>query len=89
MTIAQVLTAYNGYHEREAERLKSLQIVTWESIRWQTWILWNLHVTKKSRMIDPQKLLKFDWDKKPEAPKKEDWDRINNLFPDRLRNGNQ
>jgi len=89
MTITQVLNAFNGYYDREKERAKVVQIVGWETIRWQTFILWNLQVTKKSRINDPKKLIKFEWDSKPEQITKEQWDEINKKFPDKLRNGNR
>ena len=89
MSLPQVIDAIDGHNEKEKARTEAVKIITWEATRWSTWVMWNAHVTKKGRISDPQKLLKFEWDKKPEAPKKEDWDRINSMFPDRLRNGNK
>ena len=89
MTFSQVINAYSGYFERERERAKVVQVMGWETIRWQTWILFNLQVSKKGRINNPQKLIQFEWDKKPEAPKKEEWDKINSLFPDVLKHANE
>lgn len=82
MRISQILNAVSGYNDREKERVKADQIIAWETTRWQTWVLWNLNVTKKGRLNDPKKLIKFEWDKKDET--KIDWDKINSLFPDRI-----
>lgn len=86
MTIAQVFNAFNGYHEKESERTKSEKIIAWETIRWQTWILYNLNVTKKHRIADPKKLIKFDWDEKPQKKDPEEMKKINDLFPDKIGN---
>jgi len=85
----QVLNAFNGYQERESERSKALQIVTWEAIRWQTWIMWNLQVTKKGKLNDPRRLIKFDWDKKQENITTEQWNEINKRFPDKIEDGDK
>lgn len=82
LTVTQVLNAYNGYFDKENKRLE----LEWETTRWLAWIEWNLHVTKKNRLKDPRKLIKFAWDTKQEKP---DMDAINKLFPDTLRHGNK
>jgi hypothetical protein len=83
MTINQILYAYNGYFERESERAKAVMIVGWETTRWNTFIMWNLHVMKKDRLRDPKQLIKFDWDKEIERPTEEQWKAINDKFPDK------
>jgi hypothetical protein len=85
MNLGQVFNAYNGYFEREAERTKAIKIIEWETTRWQTWILYNLNVVKKHRINDPKKLIKFEWDSKPDKPDPEKMKKINDLFPDKLR----
>ena len=84
-TVSQVLNAYSGYLDKENERTK----LAWEVARWESWINWNLHVTKKGRISDPKKLIKFEWDKKNEKLDPKMWEEINKKFPDRLRNGNK
>ena len=56
MTMAQIINAFNGYYDRESERTKATNIIMWESIRWQTFILFNLGVTKKGRLSSPKKI---------------------------------
>lgn len=85
LTVSEVLNAYAGYFDRENERTK----LAWEVARWQEYIQWNLHVTKKSRITDPKKLIKFEWDKKGDKIDPEKWEEINSRFPEKLRNGNK
>jgi thiamine kinase-like enzyme len=82
MTVSQVLNAYTGYFEKENERSKALKIITWETTRWNTWVMWNLHVTKKGKLKNPAKLIKFDWDAKEESITKEQYEEINKRFPE-------
>jgi hypothetical protein len=89
LTVSQVINAYNGFYEKELERAKCEKIITWETTRWQTWVLWNLQVTKKYKISDPKKLIKFDWDNKPESIDPKVFEEINNRFPDKFRNGNK
>ena len=83
MTISEVLNAYSGFFDKENKRTE----LQWETTRWLGWIEWNLHVTKKHRINDPKRLIKFEWDKK--ESKEINWDEINKRFPDKLRNGNK
>jgi hypothetical protein len=89
MTLVQVVNAYNGYYERENERTKALQIITWETTRWHAWVLFNIYVDKKYRIKDIRKLLSLDWDAKIEPPTMEEMEKINKMFPDIQRNGNK
>lgn len=88
-TLSQVLRSYSGHFEKENNRIKAIQIVTWEATRWKAFIDWNLHVTKKGRLHDPKKLIKFEWDKKEEKIDPEEMNKIFNLFPDKPRHGNE
>ena len=89
MSVSQIFNAFNGYYDREKERNKALKIITWETARWEAFIMWNLHVTKKGRLQNPMKLIKFEWETKEEKITPEQWDEINKKFPDKQRNGNK
>lgn len=86
MTISQVISAVAGYYDKEGERTKMLNRITWEATRWQTWILWNLQVTKKGKIHNPQKLIRFDWDEKPKPVDKQYMKKLFDKFPDKLKN---
>ena len=81
------MNAYIGYYDRENERVKALNMITWETARFEAFINYNLHVTKKGRLKDPRRLLKFSWEKGLKAPDKTVWDEINKKYPDTIKNG--
>lgn len=89
MTLAQVINAIDGYNDRERDRAKVAQMLQWESTRWQTFVLWNLHADKKHKIDDVRKLMVFDWEDKPEPPTAEEWEKINSKHPDKPRNGSR
>ena len=53
------LNKLDGFIEHEYEKEKQ----QWERIRWQTWVLMQPHV-KSGTMNSPDKLIRFEWDKK-------------------------
>ena len=87
--MGQVIDAIDGFVDKERERTKVMQILQWETTRWQTWVMFNLWADKKHKINDPSKLMKFDWEDESKAPTKEEWDQIVNIFPDTPRNGSK
>ena len=63
------LTPKEFYYKMEGffDHQMFLQRQDWERIRWSTTVLFNIQVDPKYR-VEPQKLLKFEWEKKTSAP---------------------
>lgn len=49
-----------GDNNKQVEALK----LAWEPARYVAWINWNVAVDKKSKIKDPQQLMRFPWEKK-------------------------
>jgi hypothetical protein len=86
MTMSQVISAMAGFYDKESERVKTLNRITWEATRWQTWVLWNLQVSKKWKIHNPQKLMHFEWDEKPKPVDRKYMKMLFDKFPDKLKN---
>lgn len=91
MTISQILNAINGYYENKEQQSKLDSIRYWEGVRWQTWVLFNVQVGKKNKISRPEKLIKFEWDKKSRITEeeRERLRQINDKFPKYFNNGNK
>jgi len=73
MTPREFQNAMQGFFDRE--KFKESQ--AWERCRWETWVLVNVQLPRKSK-LKLQDLMKFEWDRKPvvDLPTKEEIERV-------------
>ena len=55
-------TFYNALDGFMAKR-EQQDRAEWERCRWQTCLLLNIHLPKRSQIQNPQRLIKFEWEK--------------------------
>lgn len=84
LTLRELMLMREGRHRMTDRVVREM----WEAVRFNTFCLLNIQIDKKHRLKKPSQLIQFPWDgeegKAIREPSAEEWELINNRFPDTL-----